>query len=198
MDARQMRDIGLDAYRTMLADPARIGPKAYGNNWPEVWDEYRRGEPTPLKRPLPDAKAIARADRFFSIMNEALDESARKQVIEWLRIKNSVHSTIRGFCEKNGLLEHQYRSRIDKLFQDIADCWKMNPASRLDRNVEVGTENDDTEQNRAPLPKAPPYAKIGDWKLQDLPNSADRQSLIKNLLRKQRKREQARRQETAR
>lgn len=116
-----MKTACIDAIETFdRLPPDRRGS---GSAWPEIAREKGTdyaSDQSDVRLP-PTARAISDAERFTDLVNHALDEDDRKEVWRWGWIKARRDRTVRGYCEKFGLKEHEYRRRIDKLFQILVE-----------------------------------------------------------------------------
>jgi hypothetical protein len=109
----------VEVYRRM---GIRVGPSSKSGFWPEFqFDRSKDYAPdhTRIIR-LPTAAEISRADEFTTWVNTHLSDNQRLMMWEWAKLKLSPKRTIRGFCEKIGLREHEYRRKIGKIFQHLA------------------------------------------------------------------------------
>lgn len=115
----ELKDRCLEAHNTFSRMQVRVGPSGYSAYWPEmpwVWGDDKQKLHRPL-RFVPSAATITRANEFSGWVNANLNEEQRKLIREWAHLKTSKNATIRGYCKKIGILEHNYRRRIDEIFQ---------------------------------------------------------------------------------
>ena len=68
MTWRHARDWGLDAMRVVLSQVGRVGPKAYGNNWPDIPKDWHAYDPkdAPRVRVLSSPERIIQSDVFLT------------------------------------------------------------------------------------------------------------------------------------
>lgn len=134
VDIPQLRSIAIEAIETVQRLPESAKMPSVKTCWPE-WTRDSAGETFPV-RLLPSADQISRADRFFEALNRLESEVERKEIYAWGRVQTSRNATIRGYADKMGLREHEYRRSIDKIFQKVAVHFNRNPGSLLFAPVE--------------------------------------------------------------
>lgn len=152
IDIPQLRAICVEAMETSERLPEQNRPtgttKTY---WPE-WTREDAGETFPV-RLLPSADQISLADRFFEALNKLESEYERKQIYTWGRIKTSRNRTIRGYAEKMGLREHEYRREIDGIFQKVARHFRIGTVTirsiPVEQAEEMGHKTSTSDEARA-------------------------------------------------
>lgn len=180
----------IEATETWRLMRIRVGPSSKSGFWPAIAGEPDKDyapETTRVVR-LPTAGEIARADEFTGWVNTYLGEEERKEVWQWGRLKVLPHRTIRGFCEKIGLREHEYRARISKLFQKLAFTVGGNPAVLCSPPVD---DAGDLTENRASSGRSARHWIADDARPQHMPESAEHRRLVRDLLKRQKQRNAA-------
>lgn len=117
----EMKDRCIEAAETFRKMQVAVGPTKYAAYWPEmpwVWGDDKQKLHRPLKW-VPTSSMIARAEQFAGWVNAGLDEEDRKTLHQWAALKTSRNATIRGYCKRIGLLEHNYRRKIDEVFERL-------------------------------------------------------------------------------
>lgn len=137
----QLRSIAVEAWETMEALPDKSAMRRVKTCWVE-WTRDDAGETFPV-RLLPSAEQIGRAERFFDAVNKLDTQAKRSAIHQWIKVKVSRNRTIRGYSEKMGLREHQYRSWIDDIFQEVAGNFRINSGLMLAGEVEPAPETSD-------------------------------------------------------
>lgn len=134
-----MRSDFIEAMHTIRRLRISVGPKAYGNSMPEYIKEAWKDAPPDKTKVIviPGADEIARMEACFDVVNANLNEADRHEIYTWGRVQTSRNATIRGFAEKMGLKEHQYRRKIDEIFQKLVVHWENNRILRLSTHVEL-------------------------------------------------------------
>lgn len=130
----EIRAIAIEAWETVETMPETARMPSVKTYWPE-WTRDDAGETFPV-RLLPSAEQIGRAERFFDAVNRLDTQAKRSAIHQWIKVKVSRNCTVRGYSEKMGLREHQYRSWIDKIFQEVADNFRPNPGLMVFEEVE--------------------------------------------------------------
>lgn len=141
----EIRAICVEAFETMHRMPRPTGPVEKLRIWPEMAYERDKDWHTGTNRARiqPTAEQISRMDRFFDAVNRIESEADRRAVFEWGRIKTSKGRTIKGFAEKMGLLEQEYRRQIDAIFQRVIVHFDTKAGLVSVSDVEHGEEISD-------------------------------------------------------
>lgn len=142
----ELRGVCVEAFETMKRLPAVNGPSTRLGYWPETMFERHTDWKTGSNRVRlhPTSAQISSMDRFFDAVNRLPKEADRKAIFEWGLVKTSRNMTIRGFAEKMGLLEHQYRRKIDEIFQKLAVNYNTDKMLMSSIIVEQSAEMRDT------------------------------------------------------
>ena len=183
---RQMRARFLESMDVAMRLSGSVRPKQFGNSWPEYELEFKE-----MKfHNRPSAIQLLRCNEFWDWFMSELGETERHMLIEYGRIRLHPMSTVRGFCEKNGLFEGKYQWQIDKIFQKLMRNCRINrtvrPFGQLDEDRFLGKKPEN-----APLVRTPKYHREPGAVPVDDPKHPDRKRLITKLLRHQRLRLQA-------
>lgn len=189
-----MRTIFIEAMQTIRAvRTERIGPKAFGNSMPAYVHEMWKDAPPDGTKVvvLPTSESIAVMEALFDLVNECLTEAERKDLYQWGRIQVSKYATIRRYAAKIGLKEHEYRRKIDAIFQKLLVHWNGKRALRLYANVEQARESGQKrEKSDVARPRRRGIAAemAEDGRPQHLPESMDHKRLIRKMLKASSKR----------
>lgn len=136
----ELRAIAVEAWETIETLPASSMPRVK-TCWPE-WEREDAGETFPVHL-LPGAEQISRAERFFDAVNKLDTQAKRSAIYNWIKVKTSRNRTIRGYSEKMGFREHQYRTWIDTIFQEVAVHIRINSGAMVFEEVEQPQEISD-------------------------------------------------------
>lgn len=189
---QSMKDRCIEAVETFRGLRIRVGPSSKSGFWPEFqFDRTKDYAPdtTRIIR-LPTAIEIQHAEQFTGWVNTYLDEQERKDIWQWGTLKVLPHRTIRGYCEKIGLREHEYRRQINRIFQKLAFTVSGNSAVLCSLSVD---DNENTGENRASSGRIARVKGIEVYRPDEarpehLPDSAQHKRLISDLLKRQRQR----------
>lgn len=189
---QSMKDHCIEAVETFRGLRIRVGPSSKSGFWPEFqFDRTKDYAPdtTRIIR-LPTAIEIQHAEQFTGWVNTYLDEQERKDIWQWGTLKVLPHRTIRGYCEKIGLREHEYRRQINRIFQKLAFTVSGNSAVLCSLSVD---DNENTGENRASSGRIARVKGIEVYRPDEarpehLPDSAQHKRLISDLLKRQRQR----------
>lgn len=121
MTWQEARRWGIEAFRTMWREQVRVGPKEFGNNWPDVpkdWHAYD-SKNAPKVRILPSPAQISRMEQFFDAVN-LLDDEDRHDIRNFLYHRCAHGRSVVRYCREKGILEHNYRRRISVILMKIA------------------------------------------------------------------------------
>lgn len=178
----ELRAVAIEATETMHRLPASFGPSQKLGYWPDI-----QGEPIKdyapdrtVVRVLPTSDQISRMERFYEALNRLESEDDRKEIYQWAAIQTSRNRTIRGYADKMGLREHEYRRAIDKIFQKVAVHFRINSALMSFAPVEQCREIGDKRSSS-------PEAYAGHWMAEDAkPRASDetpnRQNCMRSML----------------
>lgn len=110
-----------DTIRKLERTGGKVGPSTKSGFWPEFqFDRTKDYAPDKTKIiVIPSAVDIQRAEQFTSWVNTYLVEDQRSDLRQWVYLKTHPNASIRGWCKKIGILEHNYRRRIDEIFQRL-------------------------------------------------------------------------------
>lgn len=176
----EIKSIAVEAYQIAMQMPGLLGPRPPGSAWPEVAGDY---SPIVLR---PTASQISQSDAFWESFAFKLGEPDRRELLSWLQIKCHKDRTLRGWCEKNGLLEHKYKRKIDAIFQKLVDRSNIKLAMRYEPDVYTARILDDKQENREPLQKSPSHTQPPELVEVDPAERARiRKSLAKKLMKNQ-------------
>ncbi len=149
MDIKIVKEIGNQAYKLVQRTSGRSGPKGYSSSWPKFPDDKNAYGYNKLKvNVVPSPFEISRANTFWEIVNETLDEEDRVELLQWYKIRHTRKCTYKSFCKRHGFLEHTYRRKIDKIFLKLIknNHVKLLPYSKI--NVENRKKPDIFSENR--------------------------------------------------
>lgn len=135
----------VEAAETLLMSPAALGPRMMGSMselFDEYLDDYRRGEPTRIKR-VPAPGALSRMEETWTWINTWLSEKDRKLVYDYGFITTRKGLTLAKWCDRNGWVKRTFERAVNRCCQQIADNLNRNHATRLTTPV------DDVSQNQS-------------------------------------------------
>lgn len=117
----ELKDRCIETAETFRKLRIKVGPGSKSGYWPEFqFDRTKDYAPDKTKIiVIPSSIDIQRAEEFSGWVNRHLNEEERKSLHQWAKLKTSPNRTIRGFCKKIGMLEHNYRRHIDAIFQKL-------------------------------------------------------------------------------
>lgn len=174
----EIRAIAIEAWETIETMPESARMPSVKTCWPE-WTRDDAGETFPV-RLLPSAEQIGRAERFFDAVNMLDTQAKRSAIYNWIKVKTSRNRTIRGYSEKMGLREHQYRSWIDNIFQEVAGKFRPNPGLMVPGEVEHTPEISD---KRSTSDEARPnFWMAGNAKPRAIDETPNRQNCMRAVL----------------
>lgn len=155
----------IEAAETLMMSPAALGPRMLGSMsemFSEYLDDYRRGEPTRIKR-VPAAGALSRMEETWTWINAWLNEKDRKLVYDYGFIASRKGHTLAKWCERNGWIKRTFERAVNRCCQRIADNLNRKHAIRLTMPVDPVSQNQSehastevASDNRA-LVKRTPY-----------------------------------------
>lgn len=145
----EMKERCIEAAETFRRLRIKVGPGTKSGFWPEVARQHGKDYPDDRTRVivLPTAIEIQRAEEFSGWVNSSLDEQDRKDLRQWVALKTSRNATIRGYCKRIGLLEHNYRRKIDLVFERLTFTVFGDAAVSCSTGVD---DDRNPGQNRAP------------------------------------------------
>lgn len=180
----------VETFRRMNRLGGRVGPSTKSGYWPDIVREIKKGDRAPEVTRVfvfPTAVDIQRAEEFLGWINTYLTEDERNHVHNWAYLKTSANATIRGWCEKMGLLEHNYRRRINAIFQKLAFTVSHNAGVMCSLVVD---DDEEIEENRASSGRPARVKGLEVYRPEEarpehLPDSAQHKRLISDLLKRQ-------------
>lgn len=193
LTAKDMQERAIEALETYRSLRVNVGPSSKSGYWPDIVGELDKGDRAPEETRvirIPTAAEIAGAERFTGWVNAYLGEEDRKEVWTWARLKVIRSRTIRGFCEKMGLREHEYRRRIGKIFQKLASSVSGNPALLRSASVDDPAESGEKRASSGRGARRDGFEvwRPDEAKPEHLPDSDQHKRLVSNLLKKQKQR----------
>lgn len=181
--AQTVRDRVVEAADTLLMSPAALGPRMEGSMgvFSEYIDDYRRGEPTRLKR-IPAPGALTRMEETWTWINGFLDERDRKLLYDYGFLKTRKGMYLATYLERNGIVRRTFERQVLRCCQIIADNLNRKHAVRLtvplDGVSQNAPESDPTTVSSVTHAK---WKRAADAKPRHLPDHPDHRNLVRRL-----------------
>lgn len=190
----ELKDRCIEAAETFRKMKIRVGPGSKSGYWPEFQFERTKDYAPETTRVivLPSSIEIQRAEEFAGWVNRFLSEPDRKAIHHWARLKTSPNRTIKGYCARIGMQEHNYRREIDEIFQKL--LFNVYGISAALCSTSVDATEKTKEKQASSGRGADKKSGLEVWRPdeaqpQHLPESAQHKRLIADLLRRQKARQ---------
>lgn len=182
--AQLVRDRVIEAAETLQMSPAALGPRMMGSMsdvFSEYLDDYRRGEPTRLRR-VPAPGALTRMEETWAWINTHLDERQRKVLYDYGFLKTRKGMYLAQYLDRNGIIRRTFERQILRNCQIIADNLNRLHFARLTMPLD-GVSQIEAEVAPSTVSSVT-YAKWergADAKPQHLPDHPDHRKLVRRL-----------------